>query len=91
MNPDQDYNTFSFTRTGARFEKAFFDDKEPDTKDDRVISKLPVEKVTTNLVKGEARPVFDYLSKSFSDDYRNQRLAIEQSGWRTRVAIDSVE
>jgi len=35
----------------------------------------------------EARGVFDYLLRSFLTDYRSDRLSIEQSGWRTRVAI----
>jgi KaiC/GvpD/RAD55 family RecA-like ATPase len=86
MNPMQDYNTFSFTRTGAHFERAFFDEVFP--KATQTMSRLQVESATTNLLEGEVKVVFDFLSKCFTDDYKNRRLAIEQSGWRTRVAIE---
>jgi len=89
-NTDQEYYTFSFTRTGIQLKRAFLGD------DLQLKTDVPQAEAGTSgggtisgliLAGTDARKVFDFLVKSFIDDYMAVRLAIEQSGWRTRMII----
>jgi len=88
-NPDQEYYTFSFARTGIQLKRAFLGD------DVQLGPYVPAAEVSAHLepARGpiltgpDAKVVFDFLVKSFIADYAASKLAIEQSGWRTRVTI----
>jgi hypothetical protein len=44
-------------------------------------------KLTFKFKTGATRKVFDYLSKSFVEDYMRRRLTIQEAGWRSFVQI----
>jgi len=86
-NPDQDYYIVSFTPTGVRFVRAFSDFTPKGAgigmAENQHVPEVPM---ATGTEPGKA---FDYLLKSFVDDYTANRLAVEQSGWRTRTTIEN--
>jgi len=87
-NPSQGYYVFSFAQTGMSLQPAYGAEAE------RPVA-VPQGGVAqsggpppSSIVGGtEARKVFDYLAKSFMEDYGANKLAIEQSGWRSRISI----
>jgi len=87
-NPSQGYYVFSFTQAGMSLQPAYGGELEPPTaipQDGNPPSGGPAP---LPVVGGsEARAVFDYLAKSFMADYTADRLAIQQSGWRSRTTI----
>jgi KaiC/GvpD/RAD55 family RecA-like ATPase len=87
-NPSQGYYVFSFTQTGMSLHPAYGAELEPYAAIPRDGNPPSGGPTPLPFVKGsEARTVFDYLARSFKEDYTASRLAIEQSGWRSRTNI----
>jgi hypothetical protein len=83
--PRQDYYSVKFPRSGIELEPLDLtiglESSSPAT------ASTPETSATPNFRSSEAKTVFEYLVKSFAEDYLSKRLAVEQSGWRTRVEI----
>ena len=79
-NPLQGYYIFSFGAEGMKLEPAYGEDEIAG-------SQPPLSETSPAAlaVGPEARVVFDYLAKSFVDDFKANKLSMEQSGWRTRT------
>lgn len=88
-NPDQEYYTFSFTRTGIQLKRAFLgDDVQLKTGVSQAEAGISGDTISSPIFAGtETRVVFEFLMRSFIDDYMAVKSAIEQSGWRTRMII----
>jgi len=87
-NPSQGYYVFSFTQTGMSLQPAYGGELEPPAAIPQSSNQLASGTAPLPVVGGsEAREVFDYLAKSFMEDYAANKLAIEQSGWRSRTTI----
>jgi len=79
-NPLQGYYVFSFGAEGMKLEPAYGEDEIG--KPQPPPPEIPPAAVN---VGAEARVVFDYLTKSFVEDYKANKISLEQSGWRTRT------
>jgi len=80
-NPIQGYYVFSFGAEGIKLKPAYGEDEIGESQ-----PPLPETAPAALGVGAEARVVFDYLAKSFVDDFKANKLSLEQSGWRTRTA-----
>jgi KaiC/GvpD/RAD55 family RecA-like ATPase len=88
-SPRQEYHRFAFARSGLQVETI-----EESIGSREIASSSPpsgdkpVGPVQTQGLTGvQAQTVFDYLVRSFKEDYLDRKFAIEQAGWRTRQAI----
>jgi hypothetical protein len=87
-NPSQGYYVFSFTQAGMSLQPAYGGELESPAAIPQGGNPSLGGPASFPVVGGsEARVVFDYLAKSFMEDYTANKLAIEQSGWRSRTAI----
>jgi KaiC/GvpD/RAD55 family RecA-like ATPase len=86
-NPDQNYYTISFVPAGVRFSRAFSDLPPSGILLERTESRR--ERAAPFAPGTELGKVFDYLLKSFVDDYAANKLPVEQSGWKTRTTIET--
>jgi len=87
-NPTQGYYVFSFTQSGMNLQPAYGGEVETPTTLPTVGTPPLGGPGPIPVIGGsEARMVFDYLAKSFREDYTANKLAIEQSGWRSRTTI----
>jgi hypothetical protein len=89
MVPRHEYYSFFFDSAGMQLGLA-------EAESEPTVAPFPSAKsagpITTSLVPlpltaPESRAVFEYLAKSFIEDYKENKQAIEQSGWRTRIAV----
>jgi KaiC/GvpD/RAD55 family RecA-like ATPase len=90
MTPDQTFYEFLISHKGVHFEPIAtrLNRNIPESKGAE--EELHETASNENFSDKEARIVFDYLIRSFVDDYQNSRLAIDQAGWRSRVSISDV-
>jgi KaiC/GvpD/RAD55 family RecA-like ATPase len=79
-NPLQGYYVFSFGADGMKLEPAYGEYEIGESQ-----PPLPETSPAALDVGPDARAVFDYLAKSFVDDFKANKLSMEQSGWRTRT------
>jgi len=86
-NPSQGYYVFSFTQGGMSLKPAYGGELEPPAAIPQGGNLHSGGPAPYPVVGKEARTAFDYLAKSFMEDYTANKLAIEQSGWRSRTAI----
>ncbi len=83
INLKQEYHLFSLDASGMTLTRVETRDMgEPMAKSTGSGSGKP-----PSLSTPEASSTFEYLLKSFALDYQSNRLSMEQSGWRSRVAI----
>jgi len=80
-NPLQGYYVFSFGAEGMKLEPAYGEGEI-----EASLPPFPDAAPAALGVGAEARAFFDYLTKSFVDDFKANKLSLEQSGWRTRTA-----
>jgi KaiC/GvpD/RAD55 family RecA-like ATPase len=79
-NALQGYYVFSFGAGNMKLEPAYGEDEIEECR-----APMPEATPASLDVGAEAKAVFDYLANSFVDDFRANKLALEQSGWRTRT------
>ena len=82
------YYSFSFTNNGMSLAHAGYD--LPALSEARIESSSSVEDSsvsTSSFKQPESLPVFNFLVKSFIEDYMVSRLPMDQSGWRSRIKI----
>jgi len=87
MTPDQTFYEFLISHKGVHFEPIATNSIRNIPESKKGGEEFHESDSNGNFSDKDARIVFDYLVKSFVNDYQNSRLAIEQSGWRTRVSI----
>ncbi len=86
--PHQDYYTVSFTSSGIELQPASMGSRESEIIGPGLfLGQVVADPKSVARLGKEARIIFDYLVKSFNEDYRSNKLAIEQAGWRTRIAV----
>ncbi|HXQ92007.1 MAG TPA: hypothetical protein VN739_03310, partial [Nitrososphaerales archaeon] len=84
---DPIYFKIAFEKTGIRLDdKALQLESFEITNTERTGEKFR-EASTFFGLNGGTSTVFNYLAKSFIDDYSGKRLSAEQAGWRTRGSI----
>jgi KaiC/GvpD/RAD55 family RecA-like ATPase len=87
-NPSQGYYVYSFTQTGMSLQPAYGGELEPSAAIPQGGNPPSGRPAPLPIMGGiEARTVFNYLAKSFMEDFTANKLAIEQSGWRSRTNI----
>jgi len=89
ITPRHEYYAFSFSRSGMHLGPAGTE-TGPERGSNSAALNLPatIEPLSvSSSLGGESKSVFDYLAKSFIEDYMQNKQSIEQSGWRTRIAI----
>ncbi len=84
--PQHDYYGFSFANSGMRLRQAREVLDTGSLSGPSLVSSP--ESLSAPLLTGVGtQTAFDFLVKSFVDDYVTNKFAVEQSGWRTRGAV----
>jgi len=89
MTPRHDYHVITLSRSGIQIRQADLDSElasiSISSEATEGTSNKPLS--TTAFTRPENKLVFDYLLNAFVEDYRTNKLSVEQAGWRTRVTV----
>ena len=84
--PDQNYYRVNFTGQGVELSSEALEPEDASISEVFVLQSGNSGESSSAIFNlgSETQRVFEYLAKSFVQDYESERLSADQSGWRTR-------